>query len=109
MLRLIKFLFWLASMCALLYFAATVKLGDRTLIGHLRAIASTPEAKDLAEGTRKEAEKVKEKVKQDLQDEPAKEPHRGSSTEPHRGSSTEQLDDKDRHELDKVVRDRASK
>ena len=50
MLRLLKFLFWLASMSALFYFAATVPLGRRTLIGHLRAIAATPEARDLADG-----------------------------------------------------------
>ena len=44
---------------------------------------------------------MKDKVREDLQDRPP--------AEPHRGRSSEQLDDKDRRDLDRVVRERSSK
>lgn len=72
--RLIRFAFWLAACFALVYFAATVPLGSRTLIGHLRAIAATPAAHDLARGTEEKAGDLAEKVKQELSDDPAASP-----------------------------------
>lgn len=66
MFRLIRFLLSLLMLAAIVWFAINVPLGKRTLWGHLRAIFSTPEAKDLAEGTREEAQKVADKVRQGL-------------------------------------------
>ena len=68
MFRLIRWSFWLAAMCVLVYFAATVPLGSRTLLEHLRAIGSTQEAQDLAKGTRDKAGEVADKVKQQLEE-----------------------------------------
>ena len=39
--RLIRFLFSLVFLAAVIWFAVTVKLGNRTLYGHLRAIFAT--------------------------------------------------------------------
>ncbi len=62
MLGLLRFCFSLLLLAIVVWFATTVQLGDRTLWGHIKAIAGTHEAKDLAEGTRKEAQKVAEKL-----------------------------------------------
>jgi hypothetical protein len=66
MFRLIRFVLSLAMLAGVVWFAVSVPLGKRTLSGHLRAIFSTPEAKDLADGTKEEAEKVADKVRQGL-------------------------------------------
>jgi hypothetical protein len=66
MFRLIRFLISLAMLAAFVWFAVSVPLGKRTLWGHLHAIFSTPEAKDLADGTKEEAEKVADKVRKQL-------------------------------------------
>src|SRR5271154_346388 len=66
MFRLIRFLFSLLMLAAVVWFAVNVPLGKRTLWGHLHAIFSTPEAKDLADGTKEEAQKVADKVRQGL-------------------------------------------
>jgi hypothetical protein len=66
MFRLIRLLLSLAMLGAFVWFAVNVPLGKRTLWGHLHAIFSTPEAKDLADGTKEEAQKVADKVRQGL-------------------------------------------
>jgi hypothetical protein len=66
MFRLIRLLLSLAMLAGIVWFAVNVPLGKRTFWGHLRAIFSTPEAKDLAEGTKEEAQKVADKVRQGL-------------------------------------------
>lgn len=63
---LVRFLFSLVMLMAFVWFAVTVPLGKRTLWGHVHAIFGTQEAKDLAEGTKEEAEKVARKVKAEL-------------------------------------------
>ena len=68
MFRLIRWAFWFVTFCVLLYFAATVPLGSRTLIEHVRAIWSTQEAQDLAKGTRDKAGEVADRVKQQLEE-----------------------------------------
>jgi len=70
--RLLRWTFWLAATFALVYFAATVPLGSKTLLGHLRAIAQTKEARELGEATRDKAEEVAGKVRQELTEEPPK-------------------------------------
>ena len=61
-------------MFALGYFAATVPLGSKTLLGHLRALAATREAKELGEGVKEKAGELGEKVKREMA-----EPARGGS------------------------------
>lgn len=66
MFTLIRWMFSLALFLMLLWFATSVQLGKRTLWGHLQAIFATQEAKDLAEGTREEAKKVADRVRDEL-------------------------------------------
>ena len=66
MFGLIRLLISLAMLAAFVWFAVTIPLGKRTLWGHTRAIFGSQEAKDLAEGTKEEAEKVARKVKDEL-------------------------------------------
>src|SRR5438132_14309187 len=66
MFGLIRFLISLAMLAAFIWFAVSVPLGKRTLWGHTRAIFGSQEAKDLAEGTKEEAEKVARKVKDEM-------------------------------------------
>ncbi|MDB4969133.1 MAG: hypothetical protein JWN44_4822 [Myxococcales bacterium] len=66
MFGMIRFLISLVMFAAFVWFAVTVPLGKRTLWGHTCAIFATQEAKDLADGTKEEAEKVARKVKGEL-------------------------------------------
>jgi hypothetical protein len=66
MFRLIRLLVSLAMTAAFIWFAVTVPLGKHTLWGHLLAIFSTPQAKDLADGTREQAHKVAERMREEL-------------------------------------------
>jgi hypothetical protein len=63
---LVRFVISMIMLFAFVWFAVTVPIGKRTLWGHVHAIFATQEAKDLAEGTKEEAEKVARKVKQEL-------------------------------------------
>jgi hypothetical protein len=51
----IRFLLFLVFAGALAYCGATVKLGNRTLFGHVRAIWHTEEAQDLKRGVEETA------------------------------------------------------
>jgi hypothetical protein len=64
MFTLIRWFFSLVLFAIVLWFATMVPLGSRTLWGHLKAIAGTKEAKDFAEGTKEEAEKVAKKLRE---------------------------------------------
>src|SRR5205807_1324600 len=66
MFRILRWLLSLAATAGLLWAAYRVPLGKHTLFGHVRAIFGTQEAKDLAEGTEQEAEKVAERVRNGL-------------------------------------------
>ena len=66
MLWIIRTLISLALGAVLVWFALTVPLGKRTLVGHLRAIATTDEAKDFARGTEEEAKKAARKLDEEL-------------------------------------------
>jgi hypothetical protein len=63
MFRLLKLCMSLAAFVALAWFGATVKLGSRTLFGHLRAIAETKESQELVDGTKHVAEPLVDDVK----------------------------------------------
>jgi hypothetical protein len=60
MLRLIVFL---ALTAGLVWFGATVKLGKRTLFGHVRAIWATEEVQDLKHGVEEKAAPAVDRVK----------------------------------------------
>jgi len=62
MFSLIRWAFSLVILAIVIWFATMVPLGNRTLWGHIKAIAGTKEAKDFAEGTKVEAEKVAKKI-----------------------------------------------
>lgn len=94
---LLRWLFWLCAIVSMAWFAATVPLGDRTLMQHLRAIAATPEAKSLGEGARDEAGKMTDRLRRELSDRDA-----APSDRP----PAEKLDDSDRKQLDRVIRER---
>jgi hypothetical protein len=86
MFRLIRLLISVAMTAAFVWFAVTVPLGKHTLWGHLVAIFSTPQAKDLAEGTREEAHKVVDRIREErhppdmAQPAPASESHAAPHT-----------------------------
>ena len=88
MFRLIRWLLWLVCFVALLWFSATVKLGKRTLFGHMHAIFTSREAQDLADGTKQEAHKLAERLR-----EPSPKP------------ALDPVSEKDRKGLDKLVKE----
>jgi len=77
---LVRLLISLMMLAAFVWFAVTVPLGKRTLWGHAHAIFGTQEAKDLADGTKEEAEKVARKVKEELHPRDMAEPSAAPST-----------------------------
>ena len=72
---LVRLMVSLVMLMAFVWFAVTVPLGKRTLWGHVHAIFGTQEAKDLADGTKEEAEKVARKVKEELRPQDMAQPH----------------------------------
>jgi hypothetical protein len=48
-------LIWLVIIGAFIWFGATVKLGNKTFFGHVRAIWKTDEAQDLKHGVQEKA------------------------------------------------------
>jgi hypothetical protein len=91
-----RFLVSLVMLAALVWFATNVKLGKRTLWGHLVAIFATQEAKDLAEGTKEEAEKVARKVREEL--------HRDGGAA--RAKPMEDVDEREQRDLGKLVKEK---
>ena len=71
MLTLLRWAFWLLAFGALAYVAATVPLGSKTFVEHVRAIGETKAARDLATGTRDKAGEVAERMRHELQGAPA--------------------------------------
>jgi hypothetical protein len=97
---LLRLLFSLAMLLLIVWFTVSVPLGKRTLWGHLRAIAGTEEAKDLADGTKQEAEKVVHRVKEELHP-PDMAPGARRVRAP-----LDAVDEHDRQRLDKLVKDK---
>ena len=64
---MIRLLVFLAIAAGLTYCGATVKLGDRTFFGHVRAIWSTPEAQQLKEGVKEKAGPAADRVKRGIE------------------------------------------
>jgi hypothetical protein len=96
MFRLVRWLFSLALFAGLVWFATTVKLGKRTLWGHLAAIFSTREARDLADGTRDEAQKIARRLRGESPDLGAR----------HVGAPLDPVEERDRRGLDRLVREK---
>jgi hypothetical protein len=58
----IRWLFWLVVVVALVWCGATIKLGKRTFFQHVSAVWSTPEAQDMKQGIQEKAGPLVEKV-----------------------------------------------
>jgi hypothetical protein len=63
----IRLLVWLALIGAFCFFGATVKLGNRTFFGHVRAIWHTEEAQDLKNGVKDKAGPAAGRIKRGIE------------------------------------------
>jgi hypothetical protein len=63
MFRLIKLLFWVAALAALVWFATTQKLGNYTLWGHLKRVWKSQETQEMVQSTEEAAKPAIKKVK----------------------------------------------
>jgi len=95
---LIRWIFSLLIFAILIWFATMVPLGSKTLWQHVKAIAGTKEAKDLADGTKHEAKKVAERVRGE-----------GKATDAGVGAPLDPVDKNDRDGLDRLVRDKTAR
>jgi hypothetical protein len=68
MFRLIRFLFWVAAICAFIWFGTSVRLGKYTLFSHIGRIWHSQETQDLVKGTEDAAKPVVDKVKHGVDD-----------------------------------------
>ena len=59
---MIRALIWLIVIGAFIWFGATIKLGNKTFFGHVRAIWATEEVQDLKSGVKEKAEPAVHKV-----------------------------------------------
>ena len=101
MFALMRFLISLAVVAVLVWFAVTVPIGKRTLWGHARAIWSTPAAQDLADGTKEEAAKVADRVRQELR-------AVDMGAAPRRSHAPlDPVEERDRRKLDELVKHKA--
>lgn len=64
---MLSFLLKAAILVALVFGAFTVKLGDKTLVGHVKAIWSSPQAQDLKQGVEKTAGPAAQRVKRGIE------------------------------------------
>ena len=64
---MIRLLVFLALAGALAFCGATVKLGNRTFFGHVRAIWHTDEAQDLKNGVKDKAGPAAKRVKRGIE------------------------------------------
>src|SRR5262245_41814816 len=62
-----RFLLYLALALGLAYCGATVKLGKRTSFGHVKAIWSTDEARELKDGVREKAGPAADRLKRGIE------------------------------------------
>lgn len=64
---MIRLLVKLAILAALIWAAFTIPLGDKTLVGHIKAIWSSPEAQDLKKGVKETAGPAADRVKRGIE------------------------------------------
>lgn len=86
MFRLIRWFISVILLAGLVYVSVTVPVGSKTLWGHLKAIASSKESKELVDG-------VKDKVDHTLKDEAVQ-------------KASDKLLPKEREALRKLIRDK---
>lgn len=107
MFGLIRWIFSFVVFAIVLWFATMVPLGSKTLWQHLKAIAGTREAQELAEGTKSEAKKVADRVRGDDAKTDA-----GAARMPTLPKSTtpplDPVDKHDREGLDRLVREKTT-
>jgi hypothetical protein len=96
MFRLMRLLLTLAMLAVLVWFATNVRLGKKTLWGHMQAIFATQAAKDLADGTKEEAKNVARRVRDEMH-------HDGGTA---KGKPLDDVNENDRKRLDDLVRDK---
>lgn len=60
-------LVWIALIGAFVFAGSTIKLGNRTFFGHIRAIWHTEEAQDLKEGVKEKAAPAASRVKRGIE------------------------------------------
>ena len=65
--NVIRFLTCVVLVVALVWFGTTVRLGNRTMFGHLRAIWSTDEAQEMKRGVEQSARPMVERVKRGVE------------------------------------------
>jgi hypothetical protein len=93
MFRMIKVMFMMAMFAAVAWFGSTVKLGERTLFGHLRAIGSTKESQELVDGTKQSAKPLVDDVRRRIA---------GEAT-PDAGPPQEKVTDSERRRLRRLI------
>ena len=59
---MIRALIWLIVIGAFIWFGSSVKLGNKTFFGHVRAIWATEEVQELKSGVKEKAEPAARKV-----------------------------------------------
>lgn len=67
MFRLVRLVISTLILAIVIWFAVSVPIGKHTLWGHLRRIASTPEAKDLATGAKQVAKEAVDRAQREVQ------------------------------------------
>jgi hypothetical protein len=106
MFRMIKVMFMMAAFVALAWFGSTVKLGDRTLFGHLRAIGNTKESQELVDGTKQSAKPLVDDVRRRIAGEtttPAPPASPAGATTPDAGPPQETVTAGDRRRLRRLI------
>jgi len=81
-----KLIGYLVVILVIAYLGSTVKLGKRTLFGHIQAIWASPEANDLKEGVKETAGPAVDKIKRGAEA-GIKAIHEGSAAEWANGSA----------------------
>lgn len=67
MFRLVRFVISTFILGIVIWFAVSVPIGKHTLWGHLRRIAATPEAKELATGAKQVAKEAVDRAQKEVQ------------------------------------------
>jgi hypothetical protein len=101
MFRLLKLCFSMAAFVAFAWFGTTVKLGQRTLFQHLRAIGQTQESRELIDGTREAAEPLFDGVRRRI----AGQAPTPATAGPDGGAPEERLSPADKKQLRKFLAD----
>jgi hypothetical protein len=63
----LRLLVWIALIGAFVFAGSTIKLGNRTFFGHVRAIWHTDEAQDLKKGVKEKAAPAATRVKRGIE------------------------------------------